>query len=48
MNLRWNKNEKSSLCREYRKRSKYFFQRQQKSVQDFKREISQTYNIEAL
>ncbi len=48
VSLRWNKDRKSSLCRKYGKRSKSFSQRLRKLARDFKKKVSQIYNIEAL
>ncbi len=48
VSLRWNRDRESSLCEGYEKRSKSSSQRLRKLARDFKKEVSQTYNIEAL
>ena len=48
VSLRWNRDGESCLRGGYGKGSKSSSQRQQKLARDFKREASQTYNIEAL
>ena len=48
VSLRWKSDKESSLCKGYRKGSKSSFQKHQKLVQDFKREVLQRYNIKAL
>lgn len=48
VSLRWNRDGESSLRGGYGKGSKSSSQRHRKLARDFKREASQTYNIEAL
>ena len=48
VSLRWNKDREKSFCGGYGKRSKSSSQSHQKLARDFKKEASQTYNIEAL
>lgn len=45
MDIRWNKDEESSFCKDYKKNSKSFLQRQQESAWDFKKKALQVYNL---